>query len=78
MVHNYYTNEDDIDSNNYKVDSNLKERYSAPDSDYDQNEDEINVDLSNVEMSESRDKLLKTKLADKVVPNVGSISKSNF
>jgi hypothetical protein len=72
---NYYNDDDGKNANNFKISSNVRERHSLPNND--QNDDEINVDFSNEEVSESRDKLFKTKLTDKLVPNINLINKTN-
>jgi len=69
---NHYNDDDRKNANNFKISSNARERYSLPN---DRNDDEINVDFSNEEMSESKDKLFKTKLNDKLVSNINLINK---
>jgi hypothetical protein len=71
---NHYNDNNGKNANNFKISSNVRERYSLPNND--RNEDEINVDFSNEEMSESNDKLFKTKLTDKLVSNVNLINKT--
>lgn len=70
---NHYNDDDRKNANNFKISSNARERYSLPN---DRNDDEINVDFSNEEMSESKDKLFKTKLNDKLVSNINLINKT--